>query len=369
MNIIVKHTKLMKIYLTILAFFSSFLPLNASAIFFDISSELLVNNKKKQEQSFNNYDSFIKQILKVNFQYNDQKIAKFNAIKAQSKLTLEDFLNGAIFSNSKYTNQEKQLIMTDLVKIVEKQFDAVTQPIATKPIYIASAGAPGVGKSYFLEKEYGYKPKNAVHVDPDRVSLLSMTGYNNDKIIIGTKAAYKKWRDGSNFIANFMLIKAMTEGLNIVHGTTSTSNNISHIYDNLHKNNYKINLHILFADNSLRQSALEYRAKKEGALVSLSDAKNKSRLVFERIQDTYNKADVATIYMQPDEKPYWLSNGKVKPIPIAKQEMNFTNGKIAVTLLEGAKKKHIIKLKQQMEQEHCFADLIEYLDNMAAKLT
>ncbi len=112
-----------------------------------------------------------------------------------------------------------------------------------KPLYIASAGGPGAGKSTALFQYVSSLfnvdvPKEAWHesslseamskiftevpaalVSPDRRGILSLALKNRDEPT-SDRAFYLKWRWASNFLSNVALNVAFQNRRNIVHDTT-----------------------------------------------------------------------------------------------------------------------------------------------------
>ena len=170
----------------------------------------------------------IQLFLERDCNYTPEQIALFEGAQEKTGIVLDKFLAGKIYSEQPYTKEEIALILADLKRVIDKQFTPETY--SDNPTYITTAGAPGTGKSTYLENIHGTNPTYAVYTDPDRVGTPSLTGYNRDRAEHGSGYAYTKWRDASNFIANFMLVKAAAESRNIVHGTTATSPRVAAAY-------------------------------------------------------------------------------------------------------------------------------------------
>ena len=135
-----------------------------------------------------------------------------------------------------------------------------------------------------------------------------MSGYKRD-IKHGEKQAYEKWRDASNFIANFMLVKACAESRNIIHGTTASNYRIIQIYESLKKLGYKIQAEVLFATAQQRALAVKYREKKV-VQVSYDDFIGKSAPIFFRINDAYiAHCDKVNFHFQNGS--FWLGMGRL----------------------------------------------------------
>ena len=242
--------------------------------------------------------------------YEGTRIEKFKNILDDLGIKLMTFFEGTEFGATPYTADDKKLILNDLQGLLFEKFTTPTPAAGLRPVYIASVGAPGTGKSYFLESSYVGKI-DAIYIDPDRVSLPAMQGYIADRAI-NQPAAYIKWRNGSNFIAYFMLTEALSRGLSIIHGTTSSNPIMKQIYQSLRANDYMIRLDLLFTEAEHRNQALDYRARSEnGVTVSVEDARGKAKPIFERLLDAYYLADQINVYRQLNG--FWSSKGSIRP--------------------------------------------------------
>src|SRR3972149_10066678 len=140
-----------------------------------------------------------------------------------------------------YNDEEKGAIEQDLQIVKSICLPEIDQKLDhKKPVYLATAGGPGARKTTILErfvKEHPYFAEGA-YIDPDQrtlkfmahtyysrsLSALSIAEYPN--YALATKAAYEKWRGGSNYIALTLLEEAFAQGRSIVHGCTSTGEHI-----------------------------------------------------------------------------------------------------------------------------------------------
>jgi predicted ABC-type ATPase len=214
--------------------------------------------------------------------------------------------------NKTYTNEEKVLIKKDLNNIKDLCFNS--RKSQEKPIYLATAGAPGACKSTILET-YLHDQKvqdNFVYADPDQRSLKFMINtyyqsltcyeikkYPNYQDIL--KNAYTKWRDASNYIANNILNYAFEGKYNIAHGTTSTSSVVSSLYKKLKEKDYKIILLLCNAPDETITKALENRAQKQGFVqVAQDDITKKAKMFTERFPTYFEYADEIHIYWTQD---------------------------------------------------------------------
>jgi hypothetical protein len=172
-----------------------------------------------------------------------------------------------------YNEAEKAAIEKDLSVVRSICFSDATPIEGHTPIYLATAGGPGTRKSTILERFIAKQPELAhgVYLDPDPRALRFMvhTYYNqslNYRMIAAGKsyndvldAAYEKWRGGSNYITLTLIEEAFRQGLDIMHGTTSTGNHLESFYTALKKAGYRIELLLCSCDNLTQDDAIEYR--------------------------------------------------------------------------------------------------------------
>jgi hypothetical protein len=264
------------------------------------------------------------QVLREVYNADDAYISKFIDIAENTTITLDPFLLGKEYATTPYTLEERELIVTTLKFLVAQQF-GVMKPSDDK-YYTASAGAPGAGKTFALEKLYdidvakGEFYSNAIYIGPDSVVLPQMQAYKTDCAApnIGPLKAYEKWRAASNFIANFMMVKAITDGLNIIHDTTSTNVKTAKILDALGQEGYVRRLHFFIADKDARENALQHRKQKLGYTVELqlTPATSKAEAAYERLVDGTYKGRVEVIVFYVQEGDFYLGTGKTNAFAI-----------------------------------------------------
>ncbi len=179
-----------------------------------------------------------------------------------------------------YSEEEKSLINEEMKTIDEKAFSKAQK----KKIYLATAGGPGACKSTILEKRLGEENDlGYAYLDPDRVALLSMDRTFAKDRENDPKAAYKKWRDASNFITNTLLNKAFGGGYNIAHGTTSTGATMGNFYKKLKAEGYKIHLIMCSSPEDARLAAIKYRDEVQKFVQSTQeDIINKGKMYYDR---------------------------------------------------------------------------------------
>jgi len=256
----------------------------------------------------------VSQILREEpFNLNDNEIKDFLNVASKLGLTLDDFLEGNVYkkesikSPGSYTEVEKQCIHEDIKTVFRNTFNYAR--VEKKKRYIATSGAPGVGKSTFLEDNlYRFATP---YVDPDRHGLKLMYSSYRAQEKADNQEAYLQFRDASNFIANMMFVYSVYKGYSIVHGTTSTSGRVKSLYPALKEYGYDIEIHVLFAPTQSRELALEHRIEVQDFYQNtVTDAKGKFAPVFDRMHDAYlNFADKIECYYNNGK--YWLGEGSL----------------------------------------------------------
>jgi len=216
------------------------------------------------------------------------------------------------FLNKSYSNTEKDLISRDLRNIRETCFFNKKPNTEKKPIYIATAGGPGACKTTILESYLHDNKLDVVYADPDQRVLRymintyyqSVTNYDirkSSSYETVAKNAYVKWRDASNYIVNTILNEAFAQGYDIAHGTTSTSNAVSSLYERLKEKNYTIILLLCSVPDETRIKSLEYRSRVQGFVqVAPEDIINKSKMFPERFPTYFTYADEIHFYWTED---------------------------------------------------------------------
>ncbi len=265
-----------------------------------------------------------KQILNEVYNSDEAYVDRFIDIAARTTITLDPFFFGQEYATAPYTQEERTQIIETLKLLVAQQFSTI-KPSDDK-YYTACGGAPGAGKTFAIEKLFdidvteGEFYGDAIYIGPDSVVLPQMAAYNKDRNDpnIGPLKAYEKWRAASNFIANFMMVKAITDGLNVIHDTTATNAKTATIFDVLGQEGYVKRLHFFIADKDARENALLHRKQKSGYTVELqlTPTTSKAEAAFQRLVDgTYiGRVDVMVFYAQ--EGDFYLGNGKTNAFAI-----------------------------------------------------
>lgn len=115
------------------------------------------------------------------------------------------------------------------------------------------------------------------------------------------KTAYEQWRGGSNYITNTLLNSAFEKGLNIAHGTTSTSPHVVKLYQKLKAKGYKIHLLLCDTTNENRIASIKHR-EKVFYQSTPQDALKKTSDFYERLPVYFQYADHIWFYWTDDFK-------------------------------------------------------------------
>ncbi len=261
------------------------------------------------------------QVLGEVFGQDEAYINRFISIAVQTDLNLDALLNGGVDTKAAYTLEEKKQIVATLQTLVKQQFNQAYSVL--QPTYTATAGASGCGKTFALEQRFDIDvannkfAKNTIYIGPDSVVLPQMPAYLSDCVSIGHAAAYAKWRDASNYIANFMFAKAITDKLNIVHDTTATHPRMVKILATLKEQGYNRHMHFYIADKDARAQAVMHRKQAVGhTMVTLSDTVSKAEAAYRILAEHKFKelVDLMFIYAQRDR--YWLGTGSTIAIAV-----------------------------------------------------
>jgi len=196
-----------------------------------------------------------------------------------------------------YPPEDLQLLHADLLERQEALFAGASKA----PVYVATAGGPAMGKSTILEQFMATSKLRFVYADPDRASLFYMKNTyladlkSNKRDLQG---AYTYWRDASNFIANYILAKALREGYAVAHGTTMTAPGaiIDKIFTCL-RQVYGRSVHLLHVscEPTLAKATEEKRRASGVVQCSWEDLENKGKAFFNRLPH-YVKADRIDFY-------------------------------------------------------------------------
>jgi len=209
--------------------------------------------------------------------------------------------------------EQHESVIADYHAIHELRFaSAPPADSATHTLYLATAGAPGSGKSYILEQELqsGNDPRytTTVKVDPDRYVMLQMQTYTEAlkhareaHISDAGYAAYNGARPGSNSIANRFLNEAIETGRHVAHGTTMTSPHAPKLLDALKERGYDRHLLLVSAPEEFRQAALEHRNTIEKFhQVTADDFLTKGKEATLRTADWLAHTDRASLFWNSD---------------------------------------------------------------------
>ena len=231
-----------------------------------------------------------------------------------------------------YTEEEKEAILKDL-EVVKNVCTPIQEKTShQKPIYLATAGAPGARKTTILERFMNHYVLSSymTYLDPDQRALKFMphTYYSKSlsalsiakqkNYIQHVQRAYEKWRGASNFITFTLLEEAFASGQNIAHGTTSTGAHIPAFLSKVKQSGYEIILLLCSAQDDLRREAIEYRNTEQKFYQSTpEDAVSKGKTFPMRMHAYFTYGDSLYLFwsdalFEQEHLAATLSNGELK---------------------------------------------------------
>lgn len=209
-----------------------------------------------------------------------------------------------------YSTHEKEAILKDL-DVVRSVTTPEKNCPSQRPLYIATAGAPGARKSTILERFLNTYVLNShvAYLDPDQRALKFMAhtyqsqSLSAEKIaehksyLIPIKEAYEKWRGGSNFITLTLLEESFAKRHSVAHGTTSTGSHLSSFFSKLKEADYEIIMLLCSAEESFRKNAIEYRNIEQRFYQNTpEDAVSKGKVFSSKMEDYFTYADSLYIF-------------------------------------------------------------------------
>jgi len=238
-----------------------------------------------------------------------------------------------IFSYIKdYSSDDQEEILKDLEAIKNICAPLQNKGPLQRPLYLATAGAPGTKKSTILEsfmKRYVLE-SHMTYLDPDQRALkfMSRTYYakslstlsisEREDYLQSIQCAYEKWRGASNYITFTLLEDALLKRQNIAHGTTSTAEHVPAFFSTLKKAGYEISLLLCSAKESLKEDAIEYRNREQRFYqLTPEDAASKGKIFPKQMQEYFTFADSLYLFwsdslFDKERLAAKLINGKLK---------------------------------------------------------
>lgn len=210
------------------------------------------------------------------------------------KKILESFFSGVAFDNkTPYSPEERTRLEADIDRIYR---NILAQHPPSSQVALITAGAPGAGKTTKLEQilaEEQREGRSYGYTDPDAVCLKQFaTTFQVDIASDGSpearKAAYDKWRPGSNAGAQVILANLIREKVAFALGTTATSPATHFFFDFLKKRGYSITLIHVSAPDDVRWQSIQERDK-TFIQTTEEDTCEKGLLLPQRINDTFLK--------------------------------------------------------------------------------
>jgi predicted ABC-type ATPase len=231
---------------------------------------------------------------------------------------LETFISGKAFDHKEeYTAEEKEKLWQDIFKIYQ---EVLTPNPPQELVAHMTAGAPGVGKTRLLEQDRKKEGRQIAYIDPDAVCLiqqektyqaeldqelakLESEGNRTEETEKQyRKAAYDKWRPGSNAANHVILANLIREKYAFYFGTTCSAPQTAFFFKFLKDQGYQIRLLHLTAPDNVRWRSIQERDK-TFVQTTEEDTRKKGELVPQRIHDTFLKfADKIEFYYRAGVK-------------------------------------------------------------------
>ncbi|MDE3046483.1 MAG: hypothetical protein KGJ02_07555 [Verrucomicrobiota bacterium] len=211
----------------------------------------------------------------------------------------------AIEENLKmYNDSEKAALQKDLENVRKSWFSEVRDSLP-KPLYLASAGAPGSAKTSIMERfmqDNGLTTKT-VYIDPDQraLKLLTNTYQAELKRIVNSpseiKNAYDKWKGGSKYITLTLLEEAFTQKKSIAHGADLTTDDTAKFLSKVKDAGYDIMLLLCSADDEFRQKTIQFKNDVEQFFnINPTDEVNKSKYFTQQMPTYFTYANTLYLY-------------------------------------------------------------------------
>lgn len=185
---------------------------------------------------------------------------------------LQSYLNGIGYEHkTPYSLEEKQQLHQDIQEIWNR---IIAQKPEEKRELLIILGAPGAGKTTWLEEQIKNKP--VAYICPDSVCLQMSRTFQAEKtrkikeiLEKGEPAqdsirqlyldCYNKWRPASNGAAHLLLAHAARQGWSICYGSAPTSETFCRICDFFKAQNYSIRFAHMTAPDKERWESITKR--------------------------------------------------------------------------------------------------------------
>jgi len=227
-----------------------------------------------------------------------------------------------------YTSEEVAAIEKDKALVRDICFG--NNPGAKeRPVYLATAGAPGARKTTTLERFMQAHPEysEAVYLDPDQRGLKFMTytyisrslsalmNSKQQNYGLVTKAAYDKWAPASNYITVSLLEEAFQNRHDVAHGTTATGEIMPKLLSKIKENGYEIVMLLCGCEDEFRSQSISYRNQEQRFYQSTpEDAVSKGIFFPQRMWAYFTYADQLYFYwndalFEPEKLAAVIQNG------------------------------------------------------------
>lgn len=220
---------------------------------------------------------------------------------------LEEWLQGVGFGRKEpYTAEEQERLKQDIRNLWDRIVDSKGKSYTG--VACITAGAPGSGKTTVLEAEIEqnslFHDFKIAYVCPYSVCLKGMdltygADVGSSTAVEVRKAAYDKWRPGSNAAAHLILAHLIRDKLSFYFGSTSTGALMANSFEFLKLQDYHIHLLHVSAPDDVRWASIA-KWDQEFVQTTEEDVIEKGKLLPQRISDTYLKyASRIDFYWRP----------------------------------------------------------------------
>ena len=213
-----------------------------------------------------------------------------------------------------YTEEEKAAIEKDLRVVRDVCFPA-NPVIKSRPLYVATAGAPGARKTTILEKflKNHSETSDCIYLDPDpralkymvhtyiSRSLSPLAAAEAENYMTLIRDAYNKWRFGSTYICATLLEEAFSNRYDVAHGTTLTGEVVPRLLKTIKEAGYEISLLLCSCEDEFRVESITHRNEVQRFYQSSpEDATTKGLFFPQRMEVYFAMADKLYFHWSDD---------------------------------------------------------------------
>lgn len=262
-----------------------------------------------------------------------------------SQENIYSYLNAGSFVSGEpepYTSDE----LDKIHKAVDDLFNQLTQgvkPSSSKPKFILATGAPGSGKTTYLEDFTKNSEEQFACIDIDIVrnkmelfkEALSQKFNEGASLAEADDYAYHKYRNASMFITRSIINRLVQNNYNIAFPfqPISFNSNCDSLMKAALENGYDVTAKVLHAPFDQLETAVQNRADLTGRQIQAGYLEAQYRAIEQSIINSLNRTEVET-------ELYWRPHHDSAPVLAAK-----TNG----SRVELADQKAFIDLKYELQ--------------------